>query len=161
MSDKTRVVPFDKLSTADLQVEAVYLGGSSGNVNDDPLNLLVEGIGNQGGFRYAGSPTQKTVRLCVLYTSGGEVDWPDSLDPFTGHSLISAITAVRNTNFTTPHGAATAFCAMFMKSQMAAPKQRDSRFRHSYCLKRQAQEERCGFVGFSPRGRRGCRPTTN
>jgi hypothetical protein len=79
-----RVIPFEMLSTSDLHLEVVYLGGTSGNVNDDPLQHLVEGTGNQGGFRYSGSPSKKTVRLCVLYTSGGEVDWPDVLDPYTG-----------------------------------------------------------------------------
>jgi hypothetical protein len=84
MPGSTRRTPFEDLATADLQLEAVYLGGGSGNVSDDPLQHLVPGTGNQGGFRFAGSPLRRTVRLCVLYSSGEEVDWPDSLDPFTG-----------------------------------------------------------------------------
>ena len=77
------VVPFEKLPTSDLHLDAVYLGGDQKNVKDDPLDPLVPGVGNQGGFRYVGSPWKKTVRLSVLYTSGVEVDWPDSLDPLS------------------------------------------------------------------------------
>lgn len=82
--DSALVVPFEQLRSSDLQLEAVYLGGSHKNVKDDPLDPLVPGVGNQGGFRYAGSPWKKTVRVSVLYTSGVEVDWPDALDPQTG-----------------------------------------------------------------------------
>ncbi|MGC5544421.1 restriction endonuclease [Streptomyces griseus] len=77
-------VAFSDLETADLQVDALYAGGTSGNSGDDPMSKLIKGIGNQGGFRYAGSPTNRTVKLAVLYTSGGEVDWPDYLDVQTG-----------------------------------------------------------------------------
>ncbi|OBF85002.1 restriction endonuclease [Mycobacterium sp. 852002-51163_SCH5372311] len=84
MGDSGRAVPFEELPTSDLHLEAVYLGGSQKNVSDDPLNRLVRGVGNQGGFRHVGSPWQKTVRVSVLYTSGEEVDWPDCLDPQTG-----------------------------------------------------------------------------
>ncbi|MCH9761300.1 MAG: restriction endonuclease [Actinomycetia bacterium] len=72
------------LSTSDLHLDAVYLGGSQKDVRDDPLDPLIPGVGNQGGFRYIGSPWKRTVRLALLYTSGTEVDWPDSLDPQTG-----------------------------------------------------------------------------
>jgi len=84
MNDSERAIPFAELSTSDLHLETVYLGGSRGNVKDDPLDPLIPGVGNQGGFRYVGSPWKGTVRLSVLYTSGAEVDWPDSLDPQTG-----------------------------------------------------------------------------
>ncbi|MFF3859204.1 restriction endonuclease [Streptomyces sp. NPDC002209] len=77
-------VAFSDLETADLQVDALYAGGTNGNSGDDPMSKLIKGIGNQGGFRYAGSPTNGTVKLAVLYTSGGEVDWPDYLDVQTG-----------------------------------------------------------------------------
>ncbi|MGY4989192.1 restriction endonuclease [Streptomyces nigrescens] len=75
---------FSDLETADLIVDALYAGGTSGNTGDDPVSKLIKGVGNQGGFRYAGSPAKGTVRLAVLYTSGGEVDWPDHLDVETG-----------------------------------------------------------------------------
>jgi len=76
-------VAFDQLSTSDLLIEQVYLGDTAGHVGDDPLAALLP-VGNQGGFRYAGSPSQGTVRLVVLYTSGTNEDWPDVLDPATG-----------------------------------------------------------------------------
>jgi hypothetical protein len=77
-------VPFSQLGEADLVLDAVYAGGSAGHSGDDALARLLPGTGNQGGFRYAGSPAKGTVRLAVLYTSGGEVDWPDYLDTETG-----------------------------------------------------------------------------
>ena len=78
-----KVVPFDKLTNADLTVEAVYEGGTVGNSGDDPLGKIVP-VGNQGGFRYAGSPKKDDLRLVVLYTSGADRDWPDALDRETG-----------------------------------------------------------------------------
>jgi hypothetical protein len=67
----------------DLIVDAVYPGGTSGTAADDPIGKLLP-VGNQGGFRYAGSPTKGSVRLAVLYTSGSDPDWPDELDVRTG-----------------------------------------------------------------------------
>jgi hypothetical protein len=75
---------FADLSKVDLLVDALYPGGSSGHVGDDPIAKLVPGVGNQGGFRYSGSPSASTVRLAILYTTGESVDWPDTLDPQTG-----------------------------------------------------------------------------
>lgn len=76
-------VPFSELGSADLYVDRIYEGGIAGNVADDPLQRLLP-VGNQGGFRYKGSPAAGGVRLVVLYTSGEDPEWPDSLDPFTG-----------------------------------------------------------------------------
>lgn len=76
-------VSFDQLTNADLIVDQVYLGGSAGNSGDDPLAKLLP-VGNQGGFRWKGSPKNKTVQLTALYTSGREPDWPDDLDLYTG-----------------------------------------------------------------------------
>ena len=70
------------LKTSDLIVDAIYEGGSVANVAADPLSKLLPGIGNQGGFRAAGRGDDK--RLVVLYTSGEDTDWPDSLDFSTG-----------------------------------------------------------------------------
>jgi hypothetical protein len=78
------VVEFDQLADADLVLDRVYRGGGTdGGTRDDPLNKLLP-VGNQGGFRPAGSPTRNLVKLAVLYTTGQEPDWPDSLDPYTG-----------------------------------------------------------------------------
>ncbi|MCH6160818.1 restriction endonuclease [Streptomyces marispadix] len=77
-------VAFEDLSAADLVVDAVYAGGSNGHSGDDPIARLISGVGNQGGFRYKGSPARQTVRLAVLYTTGTDIDWPDYLDLDTG-----------------------------------------------------------------------------
>jgi AspBHI-like restriction endonuclease/restriction endonuclease len=79
----TTAVPFDDLATADLVIDRVYGGGVTGNVSDDPLQRLLP-VGNQGGFRYKGSLARGDLRVVVLYTSGGEGEWPDRLDSFTG-----------------------------------------------------------------------------
>lgn len=65
-------------------LDAVYAGGTAGNVSDDPLARLLPGVGNQGGFRFSGSPTRQDVRFAVLFTTGNQPDWPDDLDPRTG-----------------------------------------------------------------------------
>ena len=59
------VFKFNELETADLIVDAIYEGGKSGNVVDDPLTKLLS-VGNQGGFRQKGSIDQ--LRYCVLYS---------------------------------------------------------------------------------------------
>ncbi len=63
------------LGGVDLVVDRTYQGGSRGTVADDPLAVLLP-VGNQGGFRYKGSPASGTVRLVVLYTSGHTDDAP-------------------------------------------------------------------------------------
>jgi hypothetical protein len=74
---------FAELDRADLVVDATYQGGSLGHAGDDPLGRLLP-VGNQGGFRYSGSPRQGRTKLTVLYTSGADPDWPDRLDRETG-----------------------------------------------------------------------------
>jgi AspBHI-like restriction endonuclease/restriction endonuclease len=64
-------------------VDAIYEGGRKGNTSDDPITRLLR-CGNQGGFRYVGSPTQSTLKLVVLYSTMDDVDWPDVLDEETG-----------------------------------------------------------------------------
>jgi hypothetical protein len=81
-STQRRQFSFGDLSSADLIVDANYEGGRAGHAGDDPLGRLLP-VGNQGGFRYAGSPRSAT-RLVVLYTSGLDPDWPDRLDRETG-----------------------------------------------------------------------------
>jgi len=76
-------VAFADLSQCDLVLEQTYSGGTAGHAGDDPLAALLP-VGNQGGFRYAGSPAKDTVRLVVLYTSGSSEDWPDALDAVAG-----------------------------------------------------------------------------
>lgn len=79
----TGPVEFGQLGDADLTIDRIYRGGVQGTSGDDPLAKLLP-VGNQGGFRYNGSPAKGTVKLCVLYTSGAETDWPDRLDVSTG-----------------------------------------------------------------------------
>ena len=76
-----KIYPFDKLSDCDLIIDAVYEGGKKGNVGDDPINKLLP-VGNQGGFRYAGS--LNNLKYIILYTSGENIDWPDTIDTETG-----------------------------------------------------------------------------
>jgi hypothetical protein len=76
-------IPHSLLTTTDLHVDAIYEGGSFGDVRDDPLGLLVGG-GNQGGFRYEGSIEPFRVKFCVLYSDLADFDWPDRIDPETG-----------------------------------------------------------------------------
>jgi AspBHI-like restriction endonuclease len=76
------VVPFETVGDVDLVVDQLYDGGRTGSVADDPLARMLP-VGNQGGFRYAGSPSKQAVKLAALYTTGAEPDWPGVLDPQT------------------------------------------------------------------------------
>ena len=79
------VCDFDELSSAPLKVDAVYPGGSYGNVKDDPICRLLPGVGNQGGFRQASRKDDKSkFAYVVIYTSNEELEWPDYLDTETG-----------------------------------------------------------------------------
>jgi hypothetical protein len=77
-----QIIPFEKVSKSDIIIDAVYEGGSVGNVSSDPISKLLPGIGNRGGFRFSGKG--KTKKLIVLYSSGEDKDWPDHLDLNTG-----------------------------------------------------------------------------
>jgi Restriction endonuclease AspBHI N-terminal/Restriction endonuclease len=79
----TNAVDFDHLTGADLVLDRVYRGGTVGDTRDEPLSKLLR-VGNQGGFRPAGSVMQDSVKLVVLHTTGSEPDWPDALNPYTG-----------------------------------------------------------------------------
>tara|TARA_R100000935_G_scaffold58912_1_gene99666 strand:+ start:25155 stop:26366 length:1212 start_codon:yes stop_codon:yes gene_type:complete len=76
-----RIFKFNELENCDLIIDAIYEGGNNGNVGDDPINKILP-VGNQGGFRYAGS--LNTLKYVVLYTSGENIDWPDTIDTETG-----------------------------------------------------------------------------
>jgi hypothetical protein len=76
-----KVFQFSELSNCDLIIDAVYEGGNRGNVGDDPINKILP-VGNQGGFRYAGSLDD--LKYLVLYTSGENIDWPDNINSETG-----------------------------------------------------------------------------
>ena len=72
---------FESLALTDLVVDATYESGMRGNAADDPLARLLP-VGNQGGFRYRGSPPAP--KLVVLLSTGKQPAWPDVLDPYSG-----------------------------------------------------------------------------
>lgn len=80
-----RTVPFEELESTDLDVDAIYEGGTAPNSGSDPISKLLSGVGNLGGFRPAGKGPDKS--FVVLYTSGEEGDWPDRLDSSTGQFI--------------------------------------------------------------------------
>ena len=75
-------VSFPELDKSDLYIDAIYEGGNAGNAGDDPISKLLLGTGNQGGFRLAGPKISR--RWIVLYTSGEDTNWPDTVDTLTG-----------------------------------------------------------------------------
>ena len=77
----TKIYGNKELTNCDLVVDAVYEGGDVGNAADDSLGKLLK-VGNQGGFRYLGSVT--ALKYIALYTSGENIDWPDTIDTETG-----------------------------------------------------------------------------
>jgi len=79
-------VPFIRIKGCDLDVGSVYEGGNSGNVRDDPLSLLLPGVGNQGGFRISGRPRTEP-KFVALYSSGEDNNWPDRID-YPSNKLI-------------------------------------------------------------------------
>lgn len=76
-------VSFEHLPQTDLTVGTIYEGGTQPHAAADPLARLLP-CGNQGGFRFKGSHRSHDYRIALIYTSGEDPDWPDSLDPETG-----------------------------------------------------------------------------
>ena len=72
-----RIYPYNELSRADLVIDAVYEGASGGKLSGEALGKLLP-VGNQGGFRTAGSRGRE--KLVALFSSGDDPDWPDTLD---------------------------------------------------------------------------------
>jgi hypothetical protein len=81
--DMRKTFLFEDLGASDLLIDAAYVGGSKGNVADDPIDRVVGG-GNQGAFRYLGSPRDNNLKLCVLYSELCDPDWRDELNPESG-----------------------------------------------------------------------------
>ncbi|WP_211233027.1 restriction endonuclease [Solirubrobacter soli] len=79
----TRVAYAD-LPTADLTIGTIYEQGPQPDIRAEPLHRLLPGVGNQGGFRTAGSVQSGSVKFAVLFSSGEDLDWPDRLDEETG-----------------------------------------------------------------------------
>lgn len=78
----TRVIPFDELSSANLVVDAIYESSSDGQLSGEPISKLLPGSGNMGGFRVSGRGEKKN--WVVLFSTGEDRDWPDTLDLNTG-----------------------------------------------------------------------------
>jgi len=76
------IIPYHKLPTSDLIVDAVYEGAEGGQLSGESLSKLIPGVGNLGGFRFAGKGSQK--KLVILYTIGVHRDWPDRLENTSG-----------------------------------------------------------------------------
>lgn len=77
-----KVVPYDHLSKSDLIVDCVYESGTDGQLSGEPISKLLPGFGNMGGFRVSGRGDRKN--WVILFTTGEDRDWPDSLDLNTG-----------------------------------------------------------------------------
>lgn len=78
----SRVVPHGELSSCDLIVDAVYESTHDGQLAGEPISRLLPRTGNMGGFRMSGRGQERN--WVVLYTTGHDPDWPDTLDPSTG-----------------------------------------------------------------------------
>ena len=77
-------VSFEKIISNeynDLIVDEIYVGGTKGNRSDDVISKLFK-VGNAGGIRIKG--LNKLPNIVVLYSTGEEIDWPDSVDLETG-----------------------------------------------------------------------------
>ena len=83
-SNKPMEVPFDEIPSCSLHVDAVLKGGRGVGKGFEPLNKIMPGIGNEGGFRPIWSKDKKRVIACILVTSGRDLDWPDYLDETSG-----------------------------------------------------------------------------
>ena len=76
-----KIITFHQLTGADLEVDAVYRGGATGNLASEVLSKLFP-VGNVGGFRWPGKWNETPL---VIHTSNeNEAAWPDFLDPYTG-----------------------------------------------------------------------------
>jgi hypothetical protein len=80
-----RIIPNTDITSSDLIIDAIYESSPAKNIGADVLNPLLPGVGNQGGFRAAGKGQDKT--LVVLYSSGENKDWPDTLNLNTGEFI--------------------------------------------------------------------------
>lgn len=78
-------VAFEKLDTSNLIVDCVYKGGVGPSADNEPLHHVFPKCGVNGGFRKvnrtdgSGKPA-----YVILYTTMGELEWPDYLDEETG-----------------------------------------------------------------------------
>ena len=77
-----RIIPFSEIGSADLIVDAIYEGSADNQLAGEPISKILPGVGNMGGFRLAGRGEDKN--LIVLFSTGEDPDWPDTIDHNTG-----------------------------------------------------------------------------
>jgi hypothetical protein len=82
---------FDELATSPLVVDAIYEGGTDGNLKSEVVSKVLSAqltkdeilrVHNGGGFRYRGSLPNPLI--VALTSNSSEPAWPDVLNPFTG-----------------------------------------------------------------------------
>lgn len=77
-----KIFCFEDVSNADLLIDAIYESSANGQISGEPISRLLPGSGNMGGFRVSGRGERKN--WVVLFTTGEDPDWPDTLDLNTG-----------------------------------------------------------------------------
>lgn len=81
-------IPFEKLGSTNLFVDAVYEAGEEKNLKSEVLSKLTH-VGNAGGFRKCyvkdtnGKRTTELAYVCI-FTTGEEIEWCDDLDRTLG-----------------------------------------------------------------------------
>lgn len=80
-----KVIHFEHVPTSNLFVDAIYESSHDGLLAGEPLSKLLPGLGNMGGFRPSGRGEDKN--LVVLFSTGEDKDWPDTLDLNTGQFI--------------------------------------------------------------------------
>lgn len=78
----SQVISFSQLPLADLVVDAIYESSADGQLAGEPISKLLPGSGNMGGFRVSSRGERKN--WVVLFSTGEDRDWPDTLDLNTG-----------------------------------------------------------------------------
>lgn len=79
------IISFPELAISNLIVDAIYESSHNGLLSGEPLSKLLPGLGNMGGFRPSGRGKDKN--LVVLFSTGEDKDWPDTLDLNTGQFI--------------------------------------------------------------------------
>lgn len=76
------IIKFEEFPEADLIVGSIYEGKPGGHISGEAISNLLPGSANLGGFRPSGK--SGNWKFIVLYTTGEDQDWPDSIDDSTG-----------------------------------------------------------------------------
>lgn len=80
-----KIFTFSQLAESELVIDAIYESSHDGQLAGEPISKLLPGLGNMGGFRPSGRDRDKN--LVVLFTTGEDKDWPDTLDLNTGQFI--------------------------------------------------------------------------